>query len=113
MDRHKLWRLVEHDYEQMKKRAPEGLEPVVEVFLAGRETPVELGWVETRRGDDDVWVRFESPMPAAADGSETQTLPAEGYWVHVHESAVLRVELRFRRPDGPQMGFRYTVDDDE
>jgi hypothetical protein len=80
------------------------------VFVAGRETPIELGWVETRRGADEHWVRFESAMQASDNDA---TLPAEGYWVHVNDSNILRVELRFRRVDGAPNGFRYTVEDDE
>lgn len=58
-DRHKLWRRVQHDYEQIKPLAPDGYEPYIQVFLIGRAQPLEPDFVETSRGDDEPWVRFQ------------------------------------------------------
>ena len=106
MDKHALWRRVGHDFDRMVERAPEGYEPLVQVYLAGREAPVDLGFVTTRKDSDAPWVRFESEAPKAtveADG----TIPAAQFWVHVHESAILRVEIVYRRKVGASVGFHY------
>ena len=68
MDRHKLWRRVAYDYEQVKEIAPEGYEPVVEVFLVGRAEPVELGFVETTRSCEAIAAEiFTTVPPIGAD----------------------------------------------
>jgi hypothetical protein len=103
-DRHKLWRKVAYDYEQIKKSAPAGYEPTVEVFLVGRVEPVELGFVETRRGDDEPWLRFESSK-GLIDEPEPKVRPND-YWVHVHENYVERVEVRLR-PAGEERAFGF------
>jgi hypothetical protein len=109
MDRHKIWRRVEDDYQQVKKRAAEGYEPCVFVFLVGRPEPVELGFVETRRAEDDPWVRFEATNPEHPAASEE--LHPGDYWVHVHEGYVERVEVRLRRKGENErtIGFRHAV----
>jgi hypothetical protein len=100
-----LWRRVRHDYDRLLERAPEGYEPLVQVYLAGREAPIDLGFVTTRRGSDEPWVRFEAEPPKHAVAGDEQ-LPAEQFWVHVHESAILRVEIIYRRKLGmPSVGF--------
>ena len=108
MDRHKLWRRVAYDFEQLAKIAPEGYEPTVEVFVVGREAPVSLGFVETRRGDDDPWVRFESSKGIPREESAAKPT-RDDYWLHVHENYVQRVEIRFRRSGEFEFGFRYSV----
>ena len=108
MDRHKLWRRVAYDFEQLAKIAPEGYEPTVEVFVVGREAPVSLGFVETRRGDDDPWVRFESSKGIPREESAAKPT-RDVYWLHVHENYVQRVEIRFRRSGEFEFGFRYSV----
>jgi len=52
MDRHALWRNVRGDYEECKRRAATGYEPVVEVTLAGLPDPITLGFVQTSRRED-------------------------------------------------------------
>ena len=78
----------------MESNAPEGYEPVVDVYLAGRERPVELGWVETHRDPDDPWVRLQQHNHAF-DYAEPGGRHPGDIFVHVHESAILRVELRY------------------
>ena len=78
----------------MSKNAPDGFEAVVDVYLAGREHPVELGWVETRRRIDDPWVRLEQHNRAFEDAEENGRQPGDRF-VHVHESAIFRVEVSY------------------
>jgi hypothetical protein len=108
MDRHSLWRRVAYDVTALESKAPEGYEPSVEVFLHGRAAPVEIGFVETHRGPDDPWVRFQARSAKRSAGEERA--PDE-YWVHVHESMIARIEIRFirkeeQRPTG--FGFSYS-----
>ena len=111
VDRHALWRNVEHDFRELTKLAPEGYEPVVQVSFAGRVEPVELGWVRTRK--DAPWIRFEAANAARSD--ESETAHADDFWIHVHEGLVERVEIRFRRIGRigeRRVGFRHTIADD-
>jgi hypothetical protein len=104
MDRHELWRRVEYDYEQLRKFAPDGYEPKVEVFLVGRAEPVEPAFVETRRGADEPWIRFQSSISKPPD--DPSKMQPDDYWVHVHENYVERVEIRFKRTgEKPAPGF--------
>ena len=111
MKRHDLWRRVELDYQEARKRAVKGYEPVVQVFLVGRELPVELGFVETRRGLDESWIRFEAAAPEAAEGDNT--IPRECFWMHVHESSILRVEIIFRPIEKIPLGYFRVHEADE
>ena len=111
MDRHKLWRAVGYDYEQLRALAPVGYEPSVEVFLVGRRDPVEIGYVETRDGDDDPWIRLEALNRAASDRTEG-IAHRDDYWIHVHESFVERVEIHFRQSGSVPVGFSHRVADD-
>lgn len=92
MDRHVLWRRVADDAEQLKRFAPEGHQVVVEVFVTGRDAPLALGYVETRKGGVESWLRFQT---------------VDDVWVHVDERHVHRVELRFSRSTERSVGFRY------
>lgn len=92
MDRTVLWRRVADDAEQLKRFTPEGHQVVVEVFLAGRESPLVLGHVETRRGETESWIRFQT---------------VDDVWVHADERHVQRVELRFSRSTESAVGFRH------
>ena len=110
MQRHDIWRRVEHDVQQARKHAPDGYEAVVRVFVAGRPDPIALGFVETRRPPDETWVRFEAAAPAPTEGDET--IPAECYWVHVPESCILGVEIIYQRAGAEPIGFRYEARDE-
>lgn len=66
MDRHALWRKARSDWEECKRRAPTGYEPVVEVYLAGLSEPMTLGFVRTSREPDYPWIHFESEDRARA-----------------------------------------------
>lgn len=66
-DRHRLWRRVRSHYEQLEKVLADGYEPVVEVFLVGREEPVVPAYVETSSSKAYPWVVLQSR--AAVDQS--------------------------------------------
>jgi hypothetical protein len=103
---HEIWRRVDHDYTEAKKRAPAGYEPVVEVLLAGHAEPLTLGFVETRR--EDPWVRFEADVKRMQDVDDSVALPAACYWVHVPEASILGIEVRFRTTgDRAPVGFTH------
>lgn len=105
MDRHALWRRVVHDAEGLQKIAPAGCEPSVEVFVVGREVPIQFGFVETRR-DDDPWIRFEALSSRTVGSTEAHP---DDYWVHVHENLIERVEIKLRRSAKPSPGFGHTI----
>jgi hypothetical protein len=112
VDRHEIWRRVRYDQEQLSKNAPEGFEAVVDVYLAGREHPVELGWVETRRRIDDPWVRFQQYNRAFEDAEERGRTPGERF-VHVHESAIFRVEVSYAPTGKRPRGFHWKENADD
>ena len=106
MDRHALWRNVEHDYRECVRRRAPGYYPVVEVTIAGLDKPMVLGFVRTRRDPGYPWVRFESEV-RGVDGDPDAVIPPECHWVHAHESAVLGVEIRFRETDTIPSDFTF------
>ena len=111
MDRHLLWRHVNHDVAEATKRAPEGYEAFVQVFLAGRDDPLEVGWVETNRSPDYPFVRFElaNDVQSRTEGD----LDHQDRWVHVHENHISRVEVAFRKSGtAPTIGFAHRIVDD-
>jgi hypothetical protein len=110
MDRHAIWRRVEHDFKHALERRGQGHEPLVLVWVAGRPEPLEIGYVETRRGPEDVWVRLQSGWTPPEDGSKV--IPPRTYWYHVPESAILGVEVAYRRSEGAGIGFVYNDDPD-
>jgi hypothetical protein len=110
VDRHEIWRRVKFDLDQMTKGAPEGYEAVVDVWLVGREQPVELGWVETRRAPDDPWVRFQQHN-RAFDDAEDGRHPGD-LFVHVHESAILRIEISYEATGKRPRRFEWHVAND-
>ena len=112
MDRHEIWRRVRYDHEQLSKNAPDGFEAVVDVYLAGREQPVELGRVETRRRIDDPWVRFQQHNRAFEDADESGRHPGDRF-VHVHESAIFRVEVSYAPTGKSPRGFDWHENADD
>jgi hypothetical protein len=110
-DRHTLWRLVEHDYAQLTATAPDGYEPEVLVYLVGRDDPVEIGWVETRDARHGTLARFEALNRLEADRADGKAHPSD-YWVHVNESFISRVEIRFRVVPETGRRSRYEYDPD-
>ncbi len=109
MDRRPIWRTLESDYNDVKAKAPDGFEPVVEVFIHGRSEPVEIGRVEAHRDPNHPWVRFESL-------SEEYKVHPRDRWVYVAESNIGRIEVRLRQLELGQEhvrlgGFTYTETD--
>jgi hypothetical protein len=105
VDRHEIWRRIEHDHRVLSEKAPEGYEAVVDVYLAGREQPVELGWVETHRAPDDHWARFQQHN-RAFDDADGGRHPGD-LFVHVHESAILRIEVSYQATGKSPRGFEW------
>jgi len=99
-----IWRRAKYEYEQAAERAPDGFEPVVEVYLAGRTEPMVPGFVEVRH---DGWVRLEAEVKGAEPDDEAP-IPEDCFWLHVPESCVLGIEIRYRKAGaGPPLGFSY------
>jgi hypothetical protein len=102
-DRHLVWLRVTSDREQLEPLAPEGFEPVVEVYLHGRQQPFVPVAVETR---PDGWIRFQTTSGKPFD---------EGKWhpddslIHVPETAVARVEIVLRKLTRDQSGLGFVV----
>ena len=106
MNRHDLWRRVEHDVKLLEDRAPEGYEPFAYAYVAGREDPIDLGHVETRRADDDVWTRFQLAASWPEEKKDGDPLPPDLVLMQVHESTILRVEVGYRPVSGRRpIGF--------
>jgi hypothetical protein len=115
MDSRQLWLRIRHDYDQAKQRAPAGFEPFVQVFLIGRPDPVVPGFVETRRGDDETWIRLEAEItrPDGHEVADTDPIPSECYWVHAPESAIVGIEVSYRKIAGGAIGFAIAERDDD
>jgi hypothetical protein len=109
MDRHQIWRRVRYDYEQAQARRANGYDAVVHAYVAGRAEPVEVGHVETRRGADEQWIRIERAALPALGGA----IPPGCSWIHVHETALLSVEVSYRRSDKPGFGFSHSIAGDD
>ena len=100
MDRHKIWRIVHNNLEGLRQDAPEGYEPVVEVFLVGRAEPVRLAQVQTTREEAFPWALLVADM--GSDVVSDQRL------VFVpHKRYIERIEIGFVRSEGRQVGFSY------
>jgi hypothetical protein len=112
VNRHEIWRRVKFDYEQMSTKAPEGYEAVVDVYLAGREQPVELGFVSTHRAPDDPWVRFQQYNRAFDDAEPGGRHPGDRF-LHVHESAILRAEISYAQTGKRPRDFDWQVDGED
>jgi hypothetical protein len=100
MDRHRLWRNVSRQFDELEQTAPDGFEPLVEVFLVGRTEPVVPAFVETSRTPEHPWVVFQ-----ARSAARDQSPEPDEFWVHVHENLIERVEIRFVRKGGAPLGF--------
>src|SRR5262245_36314732 len=96
-DPHALWRRVALDVERLHLTAPDGHVVAVLVFISGRETPVEAGFVSTNRDPDYPYVRIETEGAAGAEGRAHPS----ARWIHVHKDFIARVEIAFKQaPEG-------------
>jgi hypothetical protein len=79
---------VRASYVQVREELPEGLAPVIEVYLLGRPEPIRLTEVQTSRTPEFPWALFV-PEPADAEKpSQGDTL------IFAPEHHVERVEIR-------------------
>lgn len=102
-----------YDYQNLEEKAPQGYVPVVDVYLAGRELPIRLGWVTTDRNVEYPYVRLQRHNPDFPEAEEGRRHPND-LFLHVHEGAILRVEVSYvpisqtgKRP----VGFHVSMDD--
>lgn len=105
MDRQKLWRIVQANYEDCEENAPEGYEPRVRVYIAGRTAPVEIGQVSTQKDPEYPWVGLSAASAmrgADPEGDPEKTYP-DDVLVFAREDTIIRVEIGFvrREPDAP------------
>jgi len=80
----------------MKAIALEGFEPRVQVFVVGREAPIEPSWVGTRRGPDEPWVRFQVHGPARGEKADPNSawIPDQVAVDRVPDRGALRLDLK-------------------
>jgi hypothetical protein len=105
-----IWARASFDREQLVPLAPDGYEPVVEVFLHGRPDPIVPSFVETR---NDGWVRFQATSSEPGESGEGKWHYSDSL-LHSHTSSIARVEIRFRkvRPSRGPVGFSYGAADE-
>jgi hypothetical protein len=98
VDRHKIWRIVRNNLDFLKSIAPDGYEPVVDVYVYGRPEPVRLNHVETSREEDFDWMLLTGgEAPAAKDA----------HHVFVHEAGIDRIEITFAPSEDRAVGFSH------
>ena len=103
MDRQRVWRDVSYRFDQLLESAPDGYEPVVHVFLVGRDEPVAIAFVETSRKPEYPWVVLQAVSPRDSEGSPRSP---DDYLVYVPESLIARVEITYTRKRGrSSIGF--------
>jgi hypothetical protein len=99
IDRHKIWRIVANNREQLNNLAPDGYEAVVEVTIIGGET-MTVGRVETSRESDFPWTMLYSKMEHQAEKPQ-----ANDYFLFVRADHVQSVAIRLRRTGETPLGF--------
>ncbi len=104
-DHHAFWRIVGRNYDELERNAPEGYRPVVDVHIDGAPAPLPVGVVQTSANHP--WVMLQS----ITEGLDDPGLRASDRFVFVHATRVSRVELRFARDDGRQLGFSVSEGD--
>ena len=105
MDQHAIWRVASNNIRDMQENAPEGYVPVIEVFLAGRDEPVRLNSVQTKRESDFPWVFL-----IAETEEHAESYVPEDRLIFAHESTIHRVELWFERSNEKRaIGFTHTT----
>jgi hypothetical protein len=106
-DQHAFWRILRRNYDELERSAPEGYRPVVDVHIDGAPAPIPIGVVQT--SSRHAWVMLQS----LTEGLDDPGLRASDRFVFVHAGRINRVELRFARDDGKQLGFTVSVGDDD
>ena len=110
VDRHKIWRIVRSNYQELKDGAPDGYQAVVDVYLLGRPMPVRLDVVQTTRDREFPWV-FLVPE------GDSEVLPGPSRRILVPEQHIERIEIYLERLPGESarrqsLGFSYEVIED-
>jgi hypothetical protein len=100
MRNHFIWRAVGQNYEALKKHAPVGTEPLVEVHVLGNPAPIPTVYVETHR--QQPWVVLHSIIEGRNDSDKFY---ATDRYVFVHEDRIDRTEIRFVRAHQVPTGF--------
>jgi hypothetical protein len=109
MDRHEIWRRVEQDWQRANDRRAQGYDAVVHAHVAGRGEPIPVAFATTYRGPDKPWVRLEAQEPHSR-GDQSGAIPPTCYWIHVHETALLAIEVSYVRSSERQaVGFSWRV----
>ena len=104
--RHELWRIVKRKHSALQEIAPDGFAAAADVFLTGREEPVEIRFVETNSQDDDPWVWLEAVSSGRLkDDEDSDNAAPDDYYVLVNERFIERVEFRFKRGSRRSIGF--------
>ena len=98
-DNHWIWRMIGNNFADLEKHAPNGFEPVVQVYLAGAETPVPIRRVETSRNQP--WVLLYALPEGGAE------IVASDWLVFVQDDKILRVEIGFERKNKVPVGFAH------
>lgn len=108
VDRHKLWRIVGNNYRSLEQVAPEGYQPVIEVYLAGREAPFRIDQVQTDRRFDWIFLSSETD-----DHTEDTASPNERV-ILAPEQCIMRVEVFLEPSEKRAVGFSHRpLEDDE
>jgi hypothetical protein len=101
----------------LHEQRPEGYALIVEVYVLGREDPIQLGVVETSRANDRPWTWLQAAGSARASANVSERRPhADGEWIFLPEQHIVRVQLRYvpvidapQPPETPE--FREDDDD--
>jgi hypothetical protein len=104
-DHHSLWRIVGQNFASLERNAPEGFEPVVELYLDTiPSTPILASVVETRAGFP--WAMVHSIVEGRDEAEKSY--PSDRY-VFVDRERIARVEIRYVLKEAPTkqpFGFR-------
>lgn len=102
IDRHQVWRQLKSKLATLEERAAEGFAPVVHVYLLGRETPIQLGTVETSKSEGEAftWLQAAGSVLANAEESERRPHP-DGEWILVPHAHIARIEVSY----SPDLGL--------
>jgi hypothetical protein len=96
VDRHGVWRRLRWKLATLEQRAPSGWGVKIEVYLIGREDPIQLGTVDTSRAKDEpfTWIQAAGSVLASSDPDSRMPHP-EGEWILVADAHVSRIEVRY------------------
>jgi hypothetical protein len=105
MDRHKIWRIVRSNLESLRRVAPAGYAPVVDVYVAGRLEPVRLNEVHTSREAEFPWT-----LLSEGEVNDDGALSKDDRSVFVPEGHIARIEISFVASEDRPLGFAHRDD---